>query len=216
MILNNVRKYKLNIMKVKLYQNDIPKNLKFGNSVAIDTEAMGLNHQRDRLCLIQLSAGNDICHIVQIKDVKYKPSNLLKILKDKRILKIFHYARFDVGILNYTYKINIQNIYCTKIASKLARTFTDRHGYKDICKDLLNVDIIKEQQTSDWGKSKLSPAQQKYAATDVLYLHKLKLELNKILIRESRLKLAEDCFKFLEQRVKLDLLGWSEIDIFRH
>ena len=203
-------------MKIKLYQEDIPKNLILGNSIAIDTEAMGLNHQRDRLCLVQLSSGNDICHLVKINDNKKKPSNLLKILKDKKIEKIFHYARFDVGILNFTYKINIQNIYCTKIASKIARTFTDKHGYKDICKDLLNQNILKEEQTSDWGSHKLSLSQQKYAATDVLYLHKLKLKLNEILYRENRLKLAAGCFKFLEHRVALDLSGWSDMDIFKH
>ena len=203
-------------MKIKLYQDDIPKSLKLGNSVAIDTEAMGLNHQRDRLCLIQLSSGNSVCHLVQINNIKKKPTNLLKILKDKKIHKIFHYARFDVGILNFTYNINIQNIYCTKIASKLARTFTDKHGYKDICKDLLNKNIIKVQQTSDWGVNKLSVSQQKYAATDVLHLHNLQSKLNEILNRENRIKLAEGCFKFLEHRVMLDLSGWSDLDIFRH
>ena len=203
-------------MKIKLYQNDIPKSLKLGNSVAIDTEAMGLNHQRDRLCLIQLSSGNSVCHLVQINNIKKKPTNLLKILKDKKIQKIFHYARFDVGILNFTYNINIQNIYCTKIASKLARTFTDKHGYKAICRDLLNKNIIKVKQTSDWGVNKLSVSQQKYAATDVLHLHNLQSKLNEILNRENRVKLAEGCFKFLEHRVVLDLSGWSDIDIFKH
>ena len=203
-------------MKIKLYQDDIPKSLNLGNSIAIDTEAMGLNHRRDRLCLIQLSSGNGICHLVQINDTKKKPTNLLKILKDNKILKIFHYARFDVGILNFTYKINIKNIYCTKIASKLARTFTDKHGYKDICKDLLNENIIKEEQTSDWGTKKISLSQQRYAATDVIHLHKLKIKLDEILIRENRFKLAEGCFVFLEHRVILDLSGWSEIDIFKH
>ena len=203
-------------MKIKLYQDDLPKSLKLGNSVAIDTEAMGLNHQRDRLCLIQLSSGNSVCHLVQINNIKKKPTNLLKILKDKKIQKIFHYARFDVGILNFTYNINIQNIYCTKIASKLARTFTDKHGYKDICKDLLNKNIIKVKQTSDWGVNKLSVSQQKYAATDVLHLHNLQSKLNEILNRENRVKLAESCFKFLEHRVILDLSGWSDIDIFKH
>ena len=203
-------------MKIKLYQDDIPKSLKLGNSVAIDTEAMGLNHQRDRLCLIQLSSGNSVCHLVQINNIKKKPTNLLKILKDKKIQKIFHYARFDVGILNFTYNINIQNIYCTKIASKLARTFTDKHGYKDICKDLLNKNIIKVQQTSDWGVNKLSVSQQKYAATDVLHLHNLQSKLNEILNRENRVTLAESCYKFLEHRVIIDLSGWSDIDIFKH
>ena len=203
-------------MKIKLYKNDIPKNIDFGDSIAIDTEAMGLNFYRDRLCLIQLSSGNGICHLVQINDIKKKPYNLLNILKNKNILKIFHYARFDVGILNYTYKINIQNIYCTKIASKIARTFTDKHGYKDLCRDLIGENITKEEQTSNWGADKLSLSQQKYAGTDVLHLHKLQFKLNEMLEREKRSKLAEGCFKFLEHRVMLDLSGWSEMDIFRH
>ena len=203
-------------MKIKLYQDDIPSSLKLGNEIAIDSEAMGLNHQRDRLCLIQISSGNGTCHLVKINNPITKPKNLLKILDNKNILKIFHYARFDVGILNYTYDINIQNIYCTKIASKLVRTFTDKHGYKDLCFELLNKKIIKIEQTSDWGKKKLSLSQQKYAATDVLYLHGLRKALNIMLIREDRIAIAKACFNFLEHRVKLDLSGWSESDIFRH
>jgi ribonuclease D len=203
-------------MKIKLYQDDIPSTLKLGDKIAIDSEAMGLNHHRDRLCLIQISSGNGTCHLVQINNPIQKPKNLLKALDDKNILKIFHYARFDVGILNYTYDINIQNIYCTKIASKLVRTFTDKHGYKDLCFELLNKKIIKIEQTSDWGKKKLSLSQQKYAATDVLYLHALRGELNTMLIREDRVAIAKACFDFLEHRVKLDLSGWSESDIFRH
>ena len=203
-------------MKIKLYQDDIPKSLKLGNLIAMDTEAMGLNHQRDRLCLVQLSNGNGTCHLLKINNVANKPKNLIKILKDKKILKIFHYARFDVGILNYNYEINIQNIYCTKIASKLVRTFTDKHGYKDLCHDLLNKKILKTEQTSDWGTSKLSPSQQKYAATDVLYLHQLKYKLDKMLLRENRIKLSKACFNFIENRVNMDLLGWSDIDIFKH
>ena len=203
-------------MKIKLYENDIPGTLKLGTIVAIDTEAMGLNHQRDRLCLIQLSNGNGICHLVKINDVNIKPKNLIKLLKNNKILKLFHYARFDVGLLNFTYNINIKNIYCTKIASKLVRTFTDKHGYKDLCKEILNKSINKDEQTSDWGRKKLTTKQQKYAATDVLYLHKLREELNNMLKRENRLKIAEACFSFLEHRVKLDLSGWSELDIFKH
>lgn len=203
-------------MKIKLYLNDIPGTLDLGDSIAIDTEAMGLNYQRDRLCLIQLSSGNGTCHLIKINDVTKKPINLLKILKNKKIIKIFHYARFDLGILNYTYNINIQNIYCTKIASKLTRTFTDKHGYKDLCKDLLSKTILKTEQTSDWGANKLSLSQQKYAATDVLYLHQLKDKLNQMLKREHRIKISQACFNFLEHRVKLDLLGWPELDIFKH
>ena len=203
-------------MKIKLHVNDLPNNLKLGNSLAIDTETMGLNPLRDRLCLIQISNGNGICHLVKINDFNQKPKNLIRILKDKKILKIFHYARFDVGILNYSYKINIKNIYCTKIASKIARTFTNKHGYKDLCLNLLNKKIDKEQQTSDWGSVKLSSKQQKYAAMDVLYLHEIKKKLDDMLIRENRLKIAQECFKFIEYRVSLDLQGWSELDIFSH
>ena len=203
-------------MKIKLHQDDIPSTLKLGNEIAIDSEAMGLNHQRDRLCLVQISSGNGTCHLVKINNPIKKPKNLLKILNDIKILKIFHYARFDVGILNYTYNINIQNIYCTKIASKLVRTFTDKHGYKDLCFELLNKKIIKIEQTSDWGKKNLSLSQQKYASTDVLYLHALRKELNIMLKREDRVAIANACFNFLEHRVKLDLSGWSESDIFRH
>ena len=203
-------------MIIKLHVNDLPNNLKLGNSLAIDTETMGLNPLRDRLCLIQISNGNGICHLVKINDFNQKPKNLIRILKDKKILKIFHYARFDVGILNYSYKINIKNIYCTKIASKIARTFTNKHGYKDLCLNLLNKKIDKEQQTSDWGSVKLSSKQQKYAAMDVLYLHEIKKKLDDMLIRENRLKIAQECFKFIEYRVSLDLQGWSELDIFSH
>ena len=203
-------------MKIKLYQDDIPKNLKLGKIVAIDTEAMGLNHKRDRLCLVQLSSGNKTCHLVKINDVSKKPNNLLKILKNNNILKIFHYARFDVGILNYTYGINIQNIYCTKISSKLSRTFTDKHGYKDLCLELLNKKIDKNEQTSDWGAKKITSAQQRYASTDVLYLHELRIKLNEILKREKRIEIAQACFNFIEHRVKLDLSGWPDLDIFKH
>ena len=203
-------------MKIILYEDDIPSNLKFGNEIAIDTEAMGLMHKRDRLCLVQLSKGNGVCYLIKINNIKNRPTNLIKVLKNNKIIKIFHYARFDVGILNYSFNINIKNIYCTKIASKLARTFTDKHGYKDICLDLLNKIIIKEKQTSDWGAKKLSLDQQKYAATDVLHLHNLRLKLNSILIRENRMVLAQDCFNFMQHRVSLDLSGWSEIDIFKH
>ena len=143
-------------MKIKLFQNDIPTSLKFGKIIAIDTEAMGLNYQRDRLCLIQLSNGDGNCYLIQINNIANKPKNLLNILNNNKILKIFHYARFDVGILNYSYKINIKNIYCTKIASKLARTYTDKHGYKDLCKELLNKSVFKEQQSSNWGGVKLT------------------------------------------------------------
>ena len=203
-------------MKIELHKNDLPNRLNFSKSIAIDTETMGLNPARDRLCLVQISNGNGVCHLVQIFDPLLKPKNLISLLKNKKIQKIFHYARFDVAILKYTYKINIENIYCTKIASKLTRTFTDKHGYQDLCFDLLNKKISKTQQTTDWGSKKLSQAQQKYAATDVLYLHKIKNELDKILIRENRMKIANACFDFIKIRTDLDLFGWAEQDIFKH
>ena len=203
-------------MKIKYYENDLPENLDLGNIIAIDTETMGLNPSRDKLCLIQLSSGNGICHLIKIIDLRKKPKNLLKLLKNNKVQKIFHFARFDVAVLKHTYKINIKNIYCTKIASKLARTYTDKHGYKDLCKELLNKSIIKEQQSSNWGSKKLTIEQRKYAATDVLYLHELRLKLNSILLRENRMQLAEGCFKFIEHRVNLDLCGWSDFDIFKH
>ena len=203
-------------MKIKLHNNDLPKNIKFTKSVAIDTETMGLNPLRDRLCLVQLSEGNDVCHLIQIKNKNAKPKNLINILKNNKILKIFHFARFDVAILKHTLKIDINNIYCTKIASKLARTFTDKHGYKDLCKELLNVEISKSEQTTDWGKKKLTQKQQQYAATDVFYLHKIKNELNEILKREDRLDLCKACFKFIQYRTNLDLKGWNNQDIFSH
>ena len=203
-------------MKIKLHINDLPKSVKIDKSVAIDTETMGLNHYRDRLCLVQLSTGNGICHLVQIVNTNTKPINLIRILKNKKIIKIFHFARFDIGILKHTYKINIDNIYCTKIASRLTRTFTDKHGLKDLCKELLKKNISKKEQTTDWGSKKLTLSQQKYAATDVLYLHRIKKELDKMLVRENRVKLAKACFEFIKIRTDLDLQGWSEQDIFKH
>ena len=200
-------------MKITVHQNDLPSDLNFGLSVAIDTETMGLNPIRDKLCLIQISKGNNVCHLIKINN--NKPKNLIKILKNNKIQKIFHYARFDVAILKFTYGVNIKNIFCTKIASKLVRTYTDKHGYKDLCSELLNVSISKSEQTSDWGGA-LTLKQKKYAATDVLYLHKLKNKLNKMLQREKRVDIANECFKFIEHRTELDLNGWADQDIFRH
>ena len=202
-------------MKIKYYENDLPENLDFGEIVAIDTETMGLNPARDRLCLVQLSSGNGICHLVKILDLRKKPKNLIKLLKNSRITKIFHYARFDVAILKHTFKLQIKNIYCTKIASKLVRTYTDKHGYKDLCKELLNETISKVEQSSDWG-GKLSKDQKIYAATDVLHLHKLKNKLDIMLARENRTKIANACFEFLGHRTDLDLYGWHDVDIFKH
>ncbi len=202
-------------MKIKYYENDLPENLDFGEVVAIDTETMGLNPARDRLCLVQLSSGDGICHLVKILDLRKKPKSLIKLLKNSRITKIFHYARFDVAILKHAFKLEIKNIYCTKIASKLVRTYTDKHGYKDLCKELLNETISKVEQSSDWG-GKLSKDQKIYAATDVLHLHKLKNKLDIMLARENRTKIANACFEFLDHRTDLDLFGWHDVDIFKH
>ena len=202
-------------MKIKYYENDLPENLDLGNIVAIDTETMGLNPARDRLCLVQLSSGNGICHLLKIIDLRKKPKNLMNLLRNNKITKIFHFARFDVAILKHTYKINIKNIYCTKIASKLVRTYTDKHGYKDLCKELLNETISKVEQSSDWG-GKLSKEQKQYAATDVLFLHKLKNKLDVMLERENRVNIANACFEFITHRTDLDLYGWQDVDIFKH
>jgi len=202
-------------MKIKYYENDLPQNLDLGNIVAIDTETMGLNPARDRLCLVQLSSGNGICHLLKIIDLRKKPKNLINLLRNNKITKIFHFARFDVAILKHTYKINIKNIYCTKIASKLVRTYTDKHGYKDLCKELLNETISKVEQSSDWG-GKLSKEQKQYAATDVLFLHKIKNKLDVMLERENRVNIANACFEFITHRTDLDLYGWQDVDIFKH
>ena len=202
-------------MKINLYEGDVPNNFKVSHTIAIDTETMGLNPNRDRLCLVQLSNGDNICHLVKIDSSKSRPKNLINILKNNKIQKIFHFARFDVAVFKFNFKIKIKNIYCTKIASKLVRTYTDRHGYKDLCNELLKVNISKNEQSSDWG-GKLTIEQQKYAATDVLYLHELREKLNVMLIREKRVKLAQACFDFLEHRTDLDIIGWQDIDIFRH
>ena len=202
-------------MKINLYKGDLPENLKLSNCIAFDSETMGLNPKRDKLCLVQLSNGDEICHLIKIDLFKKKPINLIKLLKNNKVQKIFHYARFDVAVFKYNFKINIKNIYCTKIASKLARTYTDKHGYKDLCSELLNKNISKIEQSSDWG-GELTKDQQKYAATDVLYLHQIKNKLDAMLIRENRNKLAKACFDFIQYRTDLDINGWSEQDIFKH
>tara|TARA_B100000575_G_C22966702_1_gene558245 strand:+ start:81 stop:689 length:609 start_codon:yes stop_codon:yes gene_type:complete len=202
-------------MKINLYNGDLPKNVKISNCIAIDSETMGLNPKRDKLCLVQISNGDDICHLIKINLETNKPFNLIKILKNHKIQKIFHYARFDVAVFKQNFKIKMKNIYCTKIASKLVRTYTDKHGYKDLCNELLNKNISKNEQSSDWG-GELTKDQQKYAATDVLYLHKIKEKLDKMLLREKRVKLAKACFDFIEHRTDLDINGWSEQDIFKH
>ena len=202
-------------MKINLYNGDLPDDIKISNSVAFDSETMGLNPKRDKLCLVQLSNGDEICHLVKIDLIKKKPKNLINVLKNNKIQKIFHFARFDIAVFKHNFKINIKNIYCTKIASKLVRTYTDKHGYKDLCNELLNRNISKSEQSSDWGGD-LTKEQQKYAATDVLYLHKIRDKLDKMLIREKRVKLAKACFDFIEHRTDLDISGWAEQDIFKH
>ena len=202
-------------MKINLYNGDLPDDIKISNSVAFDSETMGLNPKRDKLCLVQLSNGDEICHLVKIDLIKKKPRNLINVLKNNKIQKIFHFARFDITVFKYNFKINIKNIYCTKIASKLVRTYTDKHGYKDLCNELLNKNISKSEQSSDWGGD-LTKEQQKYAATDVLYLHKIRDKLDKMLIREKRVELAKACFDFIEHRTDLDISGWAEQDIFKH
>tara|TARA_Y100001936_G_C15708467_1_gene474694 strand:+ start:40 stop:648 length:609 start_codon:yes stop_codon:yes gene_type:complete len=202
-------------MKINLYKGDLPENVKVSDCIAFDSETMGLNPKRDKLCLVQLSNGDEICHLIKIDLSKKKPKNLIKILKNNKIQKIFHYARFDVAVFKQNFKINIKNIYCTKIASKLVRTYTDKHGYKDLCSELLNKHISKNEQSSDWG-GELTKDQQKYAATDVLHLHKIKNKLDKMLKRENRAKIAKACFDFIEHRTDLDINGWAEQDIFKH
>ena len=189
-----------------LYQGDIPNNLKFADSVAIDTEAMGLKNSRDRLCLVQISSGDNTSHLVQVgAEFGYSAPNLKALLKDNSILKIFHYARFDLAIIKKYLGVLPSKIYCTKIASKLARTYTDKHGLRELCRELLNIEISKQQQSSYWGGYKLSKSQIKYASNDVLYLHKIKKELDLILDREQRAHLLSPILKFLPTRVKMDL-----------
>ena len=202
-------------MKINFYKGDLPANFKATNIIALDSETMGLNPKRDKLCLVQVSNGDEVCHLVKIDLSIGKPFNLIKILKNNKIQKIFHYARFDVAVFKHNFKINVKNIYCTKIASKLVRTYTDKHGYKDLCSELLGKSISKTEQSSDWG-GELNKEQQKYAATDVLYLHKIKDKLDSMLLREKRIKLAKACFDFIQYRTDLDINGWSEQDIFKH
>ena len=203
-------------MAITLHRGDLPADLRFGDSVAIDSETMGLNPHRDRLCLLQLSAGDGDCHLVQFAAGEYQAPNLKKLLADAAVLKIFHFARFDLAVLRHYLGVECTPVYCTKIASKLVRTFTDRHGLKDIWRDLLGVELSKQQQSSDWGAPELTPEQRTYAASDVLHLHALKRKLDAMLEREGRADLAAACFRFLPARARLDLDGWPEIDIFDH
>lgn len=199
-----------------LHKGDLPNGLDLGSSVAVDSETMGLNPQRDQLCVVQLSSGDGDAHLVQLDRSTYDAPNLKALLRDPKVLKIFHFARFDVAAFQHWLGVGTSPIYCTKIASKLCRTYTDRHGLKDITREILGVDLSKQQQSSDWGAEELTPAQIEYAASDVLYLHRLKEKLDEMLAREGRTALAEACFSFLPARAALDLAGWPEIDIFAH
>ncbi len=201
---------------VKLHKNDLPAGIAFGSSVAVDTETMGLRPHRDRLCLVQLSAGDGTAHLVQLDGSDWSAPNLKALLTNPAVLKIFHFARFDVAAIAQYLGVATGPIYCTKIASKLARTYTDRHGLKDLCSELLGVELSKQQQSSDWGAAKLTDQQRHYAASDVLHLHALKAKLDAMLEREGRAALAQACFDFVPTRARLDLAGFEDTDIFAH
>jgi ribonuclease D len=201
---------------IALSRNDLPADAAFGASVAIDTETLGLKPRRDRLCLVQLSAGDGTAHLVQLDGRDWSAPRLRALLADPGIVKIFHFARFDLAVLAQHLSVMPEPVYCTKIASKLARTYTDRHGLRDLCAELLGVDLSKQQQSSDWGAAKLTDQQRHYAASDVLHLHQLKARLDAMLQREGRAALAEACFRFLPVRARLDLAGFEDEDIFAH
>jgi ribonuclease D len=203
-------------MTIKLYKGDLPATLEFGSSVAVDTEALGLNPLRDKLCLVQLSSGDGNAHLLQLDRSAYDAPRLKALLTNPDVLKIFHYARFDVATLRHYLSVETRPLYCTKIASRLTRTYTDRHGLKDLVKELLGIELNKQQQSSDWGVHMLSDAQKQYAAQDVLYLHEIKARLDQMLEREGREKLAKECFDFVNVRAALDLAGWTEEDVFAH
>ena len=203
-------------MAITLHKGDLPDGISFGSSVAVDTETMGLNPNRDPLCLVQLSAGDGNAHLVQLDRGTYRAPNLKALMGNQNVLKIFHFARFDLAMLQRYLGVVTTPIYCTKIASKLARTYTDRHGLKDLAREVLNLDMSKQQQSSDWGARELTDAQKAYAASDVIHLHELKVALDAMLAREGRIQLANACFAFLPVRASLDLAGWAEEDIFAH
>lgn len=203
-------------MKHTVYQSDLPDGLELGPIVAIDCETMGLNPHRDRLCVVQLSGGDGTAHLVQIAKGQTEAPNLTRLLEDPQVLKLFHFGRFDVAAMQKAFGAVTAPVYCTKIASRLVRTYTDRHGLAKLLSELLNIDISKQQQSSDWGSDTLTPAQVDYAASDVLYLHQLRDALNEMLLREGRMEMAQACFDFLPMRARLDLEGWPETDIFAH
>ena len=203
-------------MTIYLHHNDLPDDVDLGASIAIDSETMGLNPHRDRLCVVQLSAGDGDAHLVKFDGKSYDAPNLVRQLGDPARLKLFHFGRFDIAVLQKYLGVTCAPVYCTKIASRLVRTYTDRHGLKNLCQELIGVDLSKQQQSSDWGAAELTPAQQEYAASDVLYLHRLKETLDDMLAREGRTEIAQKCFDFLPTRADLDLIGWDETDIFAH
>jgi len=203
-------------MTIKLHHGDLPADVSLGAVVAIDTETMGLNPHRDRLCLVQLSGGDGDAHLVKIARGPAKAPRLAALLADPKVLKLFHFGRFDIAVLEHALGVRCEPVYCTKIAARLTRTFTDRFGLKDLCRELLGVDLSKQQQTSDWGADTLNDEQMAYAASDVLHLHALKARLDVLLEREGRTELARACFRFLPARARLDLAGWPETDIFAH
>jgi len=203
-------------MTIRLHIGDLPADADFGDAVAVDTETLGLVPQRDRLCLVQLSRGDGTADLVQIRPDGPRPDNLARLFADERVLKIFHYARFDLAVIEHYLGVMPGPVFCTKIASRLTRTYTDRHGLKDVLRELLGVEISKQQQSSDWGAPTLSEAQLAYAASDVLHLHALRDKLEALLAREGRTELARQCFAFLPTRARLDLAGWPEVDIFAH
>ena len=198
------------------HKDDLAEGVKFQNSVAVDSETLGLRPERDPLCLVQLSSGDGTAHLVQLNRENYNAPNLKRVLSDKKCQKIFHFARFDVAVLKKYLNIDCEPVYCTKIVSKLVRTYTDKHGLKDLCKELINVDLSKQQQSSNWGARELTEDQKLYAASDVLYLHQIKDILDQELLKLNRRDIADQCFSFIKTRVDLDLKGWPDIDIFSH
>ena len=214
-----MKTFKFGKSKIYLHKDDLPKGIEHSNAIAIDTETTGLSLFRDRLCLIQIALSMDECHIVKFDEKSFqtkKSPQIIELLSNPRIEKIFHYARFDVAMINKFLKVNLENIFCTKIASKLVRTYTDKHGLKDLCKELLNIDLNKSQQSSDWSSADLTNNQIKYASHDLIFLFELKYRLEKMLNREGRIDIAKSIFNFLPTRIKLDFLDWYNLDIFSH
>jgi ribonuclease D len=203
-------------MPINLHQQDLPGGLDLGPVIAVDTEAMGLDPHRDRLCLVQLAGGDGECHLVQFREPDYGAPNLRRLLGDPTVEKLFHFARYDLAMIRHYMGVLCRPVYCTKVASKLARTYTDRHGLRELCQELLGIDLSKQMQSSDWGAPELSEAQLTYAAGDVLHLHRLREHLDGMLAREGREALAAACFAFLPERAELDLVGWAQQDIFAY